>query len=868
MIRNSLKLLFVLLILGGLFVAGYSSDRGYRTLIYVEGIAQKIVPFHFPLLAMIDKVVNEIDPIRVLRRKEVGADQVVHVRFSNADLESMRFKKEIFIKDGFIRDKINNWRKAKLLHDGKWWEVGYKFHGTSVTPLKKGGVSYRFKHIKEDSYLWNMRQFNLISHEDDPGIVTIAINTIATEFNLISTRGRLVDFHANGASLGNFMLYEQPTAEWYEREHGLTNISVLKSTDDWDRKRGSHASDTDLFTHNKEVKSNSDDGAEALGALNILLQAVRKGEITIAKGLLDLDYLARFMALAAITNNSHPLTGDNLRYIYDSSAGHFKILFRAEANYLVPFRSDIENFNSSLFGYSEDSSAVNTNLFRLILQDKSFRHRRDHYLNQLVKDRDRYLSIADRVIKENWNILLVGSKPMRPQYYNAREFRKIFRSNVEWAEKYLNYSKVFVSVYKNTNGATHDDVRLSILNDSFHPIVLDGVSFNLDDGKTTGRQPLGDILIPSPRLDTDLKPVHKPHDVWIKKGSIDRLYFRNAIFQDVEIPDRHTYINYIANIDLFSDRKSFQSFKKNNIPVVTIGNKLVIEPGTYRVVDNLVSPRRYEVEIKPGVRFLIAQGKSVLIRGPLNAVGTVSSPIIVGRLKSNHSFGSFAVIAGSEENVRISNFKIQGGSEAKLAGLRFLGQLAIHGGRVELNKVTSRDSSSDDGVNIRHSELLINNSLFFNNKSDQVDLDFCNGIVQNSKFYHSKDLNQATDPNSDGLDISGSTIEIIDNHFSNFPDKGISIGEGSIVVVRNNSIESSRNGISLKDGSKAFLADNNFLGNFLDLSLYVKKNQYSAPTAYLKGSVAPMSRHVEKGVIRFVESQEEFQLEEAKFELR
>ena len=119
---------------------------------------------------------------------------------------------------------------------------------------------------------------------------------------------------------------------------------------------------------------------------------------------------------------------------------------------------------------------------------------------------------------------------------------------------------------------------------------------------------------------------------------------------------------------------------------------------------------------------------------------------------------------------------------------------------------------------------MIENSEFKDNFADQIDLDFVDGTVKNSKFY---EASSGADENGDGLDLSGSTILIEGNTFENFKDKGISIGEKTKAVLSKNIIKNNNLGVAVKDSSDAFFSENIFENNKVAISAYMKKVLYA-----------------------------------------
>ena len=89
----------------------------------------------------------------------------------------------------------------------------------------------------------------------------------------------------------------------------------------------------------------------------------------------------------------------------------------------------------------------------------------------------------------------------------------------------------------------------------------------------------------------------------------------------------------------------------------------------------------------------------------------------------------------------------------------------------------------------------------------------------------------------DGVDLSGSTVDIknVSTHF--IKDKSISIGEKSNSRLQNIKVDNSGVGIAVKDGSEAkisyYSGDNIEL---YDIMVYVKKNVYNYPKVVINNS--------------------------------
>jgi len=237
--------------------------------------------------------------------------------------------------------------------------------------------------------------------------------------------------------------------------------------------------------------------------------------------------------------------------------------------------------------------------------------------------------------------------------------------------------------------------------------------------------------------------------------------------------------------------------------------------------------------LEPGVELALASDVSILIRGSLMAQGTEDNKIIVKSLDPEKPFGTFSIYPKNKNSiVKLTNFEINGGSEAVLDGVYFSGQISIHSAKVFIDNSSFLNSKSDDGINIKFSEVEIKNSKFMNNIGDQIDLDYCKGVFINNKLIFEK-YEKLKNIETDGLDISGTDIEIKENIFENFSDKGISVGEKSYPLISMNTFNNNNIALAIKDSSIAKVEYNIFNNNNEDISLYIKKNFYGAPKLIL-----------------------------------
>ena len=122
--------------------------------------------------------------------------------------------------------------------------------------LSKADFSLKIKHGKNSEYKDKKRRYNIIAvrNKSTDSIYAMAINAIAKRFGLLAKETEYKVLRINGVAIGTVILEEDHKKEWFEREHGITNYSLIKSIDDWDTRDPGHLSDLDLTIEYKEIK--------------------------------------------------------------------------------------------------------------------------------------------------------------------------------------------------------------------------------------------------------------------------------------------------------------------------------------------------------------------------------------------------------------------------------------------------------------------------------------------------------------------------------------------------------------------------------------------------------------------------------------
>ena len=247
--------------------------------------------------------------------------------------------------------------------------------------------------------------------------------------------------------------------------------------------------------------------------------------------------------------------------------------------------------------------------------------------------------------------------------------------------------------------------------------------------------------------------------------------------------------------------------------------ELRLRRGTYRLPEHLVLPKGYNLNIESGTDLQLGAGVVLLVRGGLNISGTVDQPVTIRPIEPGQPFGSVAVVGDGSQRTEVTWLELSGGSDAWLDGAQFAGALSIHyQDSVSVSHTTIRDNQGADGLSIKYAAGAVTDSSFTGNRDDQIDLEYFDGIVRDSRFESAP----SGDSNGDGLDLRGSRVVIVNNELIGAADKAASVGEESEALFVSNRVGHSAIGVAVKDLSMAYLYDNRFEENDRDVRATMK----------------------------------------------
>ncbi|MDP6929907.1 MAG: CotH kinase family protein, partial [Planctomycetota bacterium] len=216
-----------------------------------------------------------------------------------------------------------------------------------------------------------------------------------------------------------------------------------------------------------------------------------------------------------------------------------------------------------------------------------------------------------------------------------------------------------------------------------------------------------------------------------------------------------------------------------------------ILPGRHTLREDLIIPGGLRVIVGAGTRLDLVDSALVLSHSSVEMSGTREDPIV---FHSTDGTGQGFVVLGARQESTLSWVQFRGLSAGSRPGWQLTGAVTFYESPVKISECWFDGAKSEDALNlVRCDKFEIEHSKFRTSFSDALDADFCTGKILGSSFVRL---------GNDAVDVSGSSIEIVEMTVKGAGDKGISAGENSRVTARKIQIEDADMGVASKDMSR------------------------------------------------------------------
>lgn len=784
-----------------------------------------------------DLKIEKVKPFAQFQSDTIFSPKAVNLAIDDKGMKKLLNKREEAFRNRILISADDDWVKANFTEKDENHRVSLRLKGDWTDHLQGDKWSYRIKFKSDES--WD--GFKTISFQNPSTrsfLKEWVFHELLIQEDILTPRYDFMSLSVNEKSLGVYAFEEHFDKQLVESQNRREG-PILRFVEDafWlSTQRQFNAFDTWVYTDQKEKTLNDADiepfksgKTAASGTLSkqfqiaqSLLYAYKRG-LKPAKEIFDLERMAKYYAITDITRAYHGITWINMRVYYN------------------PVISKLEPIGYD--GYGEIDHPLKDGLF---LADDVYKqgltYKKDEAYRRLFFDADfiklyfKYLyEFTEPAYMEQFilakNLAIDKRSEFIKQEFNNYTYDKT--TLITQAKKIRNlvlpYNQVNVKFRK---GETKDGIQeLQATNFHICPIEIRG--YGSSNRKMANRLAKKTVLYPNAK---NVVPTFTPIDI---PESANYVFFGvpgidSTFWSPISLwnnPDLNT-----PQGELFSDQKlvtnDFYQVLNDSLVVFTKGKKTVKE--------DLIIPAGYEVSFEPGVDLDFVQNAKFISKSPVFMIGLKDDPI---RIQSSDRTGNGFTVLQSNKRSALQYVLFQGMNTLNYKGWMLTGAVTFYESDVDINYCSFTDNDCEDGLNIVRANFTYKNSLIARTKSDGFDADFCEGYIENAEFQ---------DTGNDGIDFSGSAIQIESVMISNAGDKGISIGEAAKVRIKNATVKGAVIGAASKDKSELII-QNLVLDDCLQgLALYQKKPEFGSSkmvVKQLKGSNLKFTHKVEPGSI-------------------
>lgn len=285
--------------------------------------------------------------------------------------------------------------------------------------------------------------------------------------------------------------------------------------------------------------------------------------------------------------------------------------------------------------------------------------------------------------------------------------------------------------------------------------------------------------------------------------------------------EKETYIiPYALNRNLEKMAHDYRKMFRSNIEEFDFASvtkdSIVIKSGKYKTDQTVVIPKNTKLVVEQGFELDLKNEASFISFSDVHFRGTKEEPV---KIYSSDGSGRGVFVSGGNGESKLEYSHFENLSYPKIDNWSLSGSVNFNESDVNISHSTFSNNRSEDCLNIIRSNFILSNSVVKNTQSDAFDGDFVKGKIVNSQFINC---------GNDGVDVSGSIVELQDILIESPQDKAISGGESSSLTGKNIKIRLGEIGIVSKDKSTIELDSVEIIGTRLAVAAFQKKSEFGA----------------------------------------
>tara|TARA_B100000524_G_scaffold348196_1_gene251983 strand:+ start:59 stop:3004 length:2946 start_codon:yes stop_codon:yes gene_type:complete len=731
--------------------------------------------------------------------KGIAEKDILRIEIPQNALDSIIEFRDRALSREVITSDLKTYFRAAVTVDGQQMPVSLRLKGDWVDHLEGEKWSFRIKFKGRNAY-HGMKKFSIQDPHTRSFMMEWFGHKLFEKEDILTTRYQFKVVYINGVNRGVYALeehFDKRLLEYRKRREGpivkFDENGVWQGYYDQQKyqrgfKKFPYLESAEILPFSKKRTRKNPVLLSQFLLAQSHMSRFRNLDTTFQE-YLDLDKMARFIALCDVMNATHGLIWHNQRnYLnpvngllepvaYDCFSGQPSIHY--ELLGIAPLWREEDDFSSF------DALFLNQEFNQLYIKYLKIFSSKD-YMEESFQTLEKEIRYYEKLLSHEYPLYYLNKDYFLLNQYNVREKVKkyenqpIVNRNISKKERYINtvqnvvFDEVALKVY--TIEADSISGKFQFENYLLSPIEIIGYSTKLNKNLIFPFDQVIELAAFAADADKKTKGFSfKPRRVYFKTR------FTGDSLHSVKVspfpPVVHKSIMNFENSEIskaFYNEYDEVRFKAN---------------GIYNFNKTVYIPTNKKLVIEDGVKLRLSNGARFVCYGPVEMLGIADNPIKIDGIGVK---GGGVVMFPNRDSVVMSHVICNNLTDANTNTWALTGGVTIYEGQVSLSNCSFINARSEDALNLIRCNFEINGILVDKTYSDGFDADYCKGKLKNSIF-------RAT--GNDCIDFSGSEIDIEACEIFDSGDKGISGGENSILNVRNCSINKASIGIASKDKS-------------------------------------------------------------------
>lgn len=769
-----------------------------------------------------------------------------------AAMEKIKAKRKEAFENGILVTKDDDWVKAKFWEEGQDnpMDVKVRLKGDWLDHLQGDKWSFRVK--VKDPHSWNrMVTFSLQTPAARYFLHEWVFHQMLEREDILTTRYDFVHLKINGESKGIYAYeehFEKQLVEYRNRREG----PIVKFTEDgfWaHRKRfidqfGYIPTDLEAqarLQSKSEVVPFSEGStmknpklANLFERAHDLMYQYRNG-VKPVKEVFDMERLAKFIALSEALGAVHGLVWHNQRFYYNPVSDRLEP---------IAFDGFVEPPYPKFFfigqGTANGEMMEDGNFMSRIFQDKAFSAL---YFKYLYKFTSRsYLNpVLDSLQIEMGSRLKVLHSEFPNYFFDKNKAIEI----AQFTKALILPFEQSLKAYTQNNDGLRKQLKIS----NGHGLPLEVLGYGSGKNGMSGE------------IEPVVLPAQHPRSFWFRTShpnassvftsfsnirelaatALNNIELRK--YRDIEVPSsaKYLYFKTLGVDSLFSapifkwstpgnfspSQELFSSFPlEDNQVYFQQDKKVIFTAGDHTITSPIVVPEGYTTIIPGGCNLNFIKGAFFLAKGAVFINGKKDTPVNI--TSTDNTARGFTVMDANQVS-KVSYTTFEGFNTLSYKGWILTGAVTFYESDVNFFKTNFIKNHCEDALNVIRSEFRMEDCVVSQTAFDGFDCDFCKGEILKSSFIKT---------GNDGMDFSGSNINVYNSRSINCGDKGVSIGEESQVVIFDSEIRDCPIGVASKDLSVLVIDKIQLEDCETGFTAYQKKPEYGQAKIIVKDYTA------------------------------